>query len=43
MIAEHVTNTLSFNARFDPMILNFLTLSNRPCLGHFSAGELNVI
>jgi hypothetical protein len=43
MIAAQFTNTLMFNACFNPKILNFLMLSNGPCLGPFSVGELNVI
>lgn len=43
MIAASVTKTLLFDTCFDHENLNFLLLSNSPCLGHFSAGELNVI
>jgi hypothetical protein len=43
MIAARVTNNPPFKAFFNPMNLNFLILSNSPCLGQFSVGELNVI
>jgi len=43
MIAAQDTNTLLFETCFDQVKLNFLTLSNGPCLGRFSAGELNVV
>jgi len=43
MIAEHVTNTRLLNACVDYKNLNFLIMSISPLVGHFSAGELNVI
>jgi len=43
MIATKVTSALLLDACFNHKNLNFLLMSKRPCLGHFSAGELNVI
>ena len=43
MIATHVTNARLFEVCFDRKNLYFLIMRNRPRMGHFSAGELNVI
>ena len=37
------TESLLSEACIDQKNSNFLILSNRPCLGHISVGELNVI
>jgi len=43
MIASKVTSGLFCNAGITQKVLKFPKMSNRPCVGRFSAGELNVI
>jgi len=43
MIASNFKSVLFFAIGFKHKILNFPIMSNCPCMGRFSAGELNVI
>ena len=43
MIASKVTGALFFSVGFKLKILNFPIKNHSPCVGRFSAGELNVI
>jgi len=43
MIATKVMSALLSEACFNHKSLNFLLMSKGPCLGHFFAGEINVI
>jgi len=43
MIASKVISSLFFTTGFKQNILKFPIMFNSPCVGHISAGELNVI
>jgi len=43
MIASNFKSVLFFAIGCKQIFLNFPIMSNSPCMGRFSAGELNVI